>query len=26
VSVVLAPLFLALSYHRQGWSEVAESD
>jgi hypothetical protein len=25
-SVVLAPLLLALSYHRQGWSEIIESD
>ena len=25
-SVVLAPLLLALSYHRQGWSEVIEPD
>ena len=25
-SVVLAPLFLALSYHRQGWDEVSDSD
>jgi hypothetical protein len=25
-SVVLAPLLLALSYHRQGWDEIIESD